>query len=246
MGAKKFPRTLIKELSRKTVKRARSYSGDTSTSRNQDLIDSITKDDFDRYEVWRHKWGTSGRPKEMMLEKMIEVGESEVLVKLATLRVHDLYEHQKVLGVIRNRWINLSKHNKSKINGDAELFWSRMAESILARSKTRVTCAEWLNEGGKGRLIDHLKSLYDKQDGRCAISNETMELAVKNAGKNENKCSPDRINSNKGYEPGNIQLTMWWVNSMKSNYSTQSFNKKIRILSAALTLKCRQRSKGIS
>ncbi len=68
------------------------------------------------------------------------------------------------------------------------------------------------------RYLDfqYLKELYDCQNGKCAISGVEMTYEV-GSGHVLTNISVDRINSEKGYEKGNIQLLCRVVNQMKSN-----------------------------
>jgi hypothetical protein len=79
-------------------------------------------------------------------------------------------------------------------------------------------------------LIDFLKAQYSKQEGLCAVSGEPLELAIGSKATNGNKCSPDRRNSNRGYEPGNVWFVCWWVNQMKMDMPMITFWKRVDIL----------------
>jgi hypothetical protein len=56
--------------------------------------------------------------------------------------------------------------------------------------------------------------IYQKQNGKCVISNVEMTY-VAGKGRVFTNISIDRINSNIGYEKGNIQLVCFAVNVMK-------------------------------
>lgn len=59
-----------------------------------------------------------------------------------------------------------------------------------------------------------IKNLLEKQNYKCALTGDLI---------NELTASIDRIDSNHGYTEGNIQLTTWEVNEMKSNYQQDEF-----------------------
>lgn len=61
--------------------------------------------------------------------------------------------------------------------------------------------------------VKDLLDLYNKQNGKCALTNEKLELINNNY--NLKGLSVDRINSSKGYVNGNMQLVCWAVNQMK-------------------------------
>jgi len=62
--------------------------------------------------------------------------------------------------------------------------------------------------------LDYLKSVYNTQEGLCAISGVKMTYTC-GQGKIDTNISIDRINSDLGYEEGNIQLVCRRVNIMK-------------------------------
>jgi|SRR5882757_6827529 len=62
---------------------------------------------------------------------------------------------------------------------------------------------------------EYLKDILNKQDNKCAISGIDFTES--------NKPSLDRIDSNKGYLKGNVQLLLLQVNKMKSNFDQKFF-----------------------
>lgn len=75
---------------------------------------------------------------------------------------------------------------------------------------------------GKEKVCDldlkFLLSLYDNQQGKCALSGINLETATFY---NPRGISIDRIDSDVGYIKGNIQLVCWVVNQMKNNLSNE-------------------------
>lgn len=63
---------------------------------------------------------------------------------------------------------------------------------------------------------DYLKELWDKQNGKCAISGIKMTFEQCN-GRTPTNVSIDQINHNDGYTINNIQLVCMAVNQMKSD-----------------------------
>lgn len=63
-----------------------------------------------------------------------------------------------------------------------------------------------------------LKKIYDKQDGKCALTG--MVFSKDNS---FYKISIDRIDSNKPYIKSNIQLVLYIVNKMKSELDQNEF-----------------------
>jgi hypothetical protein len=66
--------------------------------------------------------------------------------------------------------------------------------------------------------IEDVKAVYP-QDGCCPIFG--MKLEFNNAGFRESSPSIDRINSEKGYTKGNIQIISWKANRIKGYASLQ-------------------------
>lgn len=66
--------------------------------------------------------------------------------------------------------------------------------------------------------LEYLLSLYDNQQGKCALSGVELETATFY---NLKGISIDRINSDIGYIKGNIQLVCWVVNQMKNDLSNE-------------------------
>lgn len=64
----------------------------------------------------------------------------------------------------------------------------------------------------------HITELYRAQNGLCALSGRTLSAVS-----GPDLISLDRINSSLGYVQGNVELTTWRVNCMKSNMSNDDF-----------------------
>jgi len=74
--------------------------------------------------------------------------------------------------------------------------------------------------------LPYLKTLWEEQDGRCAISGIKMALppsgrAWERLGNDPYKPSLDRIDSSKGYFKGNVQFVCNMANLCKSNWTDQ-------------------------
>lgn len=68
--------------------------------------------------------------------------------------------------------------------------------------------------------IEYLRSLWDKQNGKCAISGLEMTYEMFK-GRVPTNISVDRIDSSKGYIKGNVQLVCMAVNQMKNELSLE-------------------------
>lgn len=93
------------------------------------------------------------------------------------------------------------------------------------RGRTKENYLSHLLSYKKRRLtisLNDLVNLWDKQEGRCALSG--IELThTQNSGKSITNASIDRIDSTKGYELDNIQLVCAIVNVMKNNFNQNEF-----------------------
>lgn len=71
-------------------------------------------------------------------------------------------------------------------------------------------------------LIDaeYLAELWEKQNGRCAVSGVVLTHHNDGSGRKEFNASIDRIDSTQGYIPGNVQLVAYRVNVLKHSLST--------------------------
>ena len=74
-------------------------------------------------------------------------------------------------------------------------------------------CVATIKERRSKEFFVHVVQLYNHQRGRCAITKQPMQRPLRDTG-----CDPrffvsiDRIQNNKGYEVGNVLLTLQWVN----------------------------------
>jgi hypothetical protein len=75
-------------------------------------------------------------------------------------------------------------------------------------------------------LLRHIAELIRAQNGLCALTGLPLQLppAIEDA---DLAASPDRIDSDQGYEPGNIQMVCWFANRWKSNDSDANFRRLI-------------------
>ena len=68
--------------------------------------------------------------------------------------------------------------------------------------------------------LDQLVELWLMQDGRCAISGVVLTHHNDGSGLKDFNASIDRIDSNLGYIPGNVQLVAYRANMLKQALST--------------------------
>ena len=76
----------------------------------------------------------------------------------------------------------------------------------------------------------HLYNCYHKQDGKCALSGQTMTWLT-GQGKVDSNISLDRIDPTVGYEPNNIQLINYRCNIMKHDLCEEELFRLIDLIS---------------
>lgn len=64
---------------------------------------------------------------------------------------------------------------------------------------------------------ESLKELWEKQGGKCAISGVILTHHLDGTGRKEFNASIDRIDSQLGYVPGNVQLVAYRANVLKND-----------------------------
>lgn len=104
------------------------------------------------------------------------------------------------------------RYLKNRLDGK-KLSWNKSPEAYITKLYYKAS------KRNKEFNIekDYVISLYEKQNGLCAISGEKLTYDKDNVSSN---ISIDRIDSQIGYVEGNIQLVCTHVNIMKWNKST--------------------------
>lgn len=237
MGGKKISSAIKRELTRASPKKTKVRDHSNTILATYDgLIDSFTKVDFMEYEKFMRYLGTPGRKRTEMFRVITDKGITGPVLQLAEIRSKNLSDHQKILQVLRYRWVALYEHRKELLNTDPNRFWEHMAMKLTGkgnRSRGIHISSTWEGVNGRETLENFLKTMYKKQGGKCAITGEPLELTLGTDTPNPNKCSIDRINSNNGYTPQNVWLVAWWVNQMKMSLDLKDFWEKIHILNEA-------------
>lgn len=236
---KHFSRKLKQSLYRKKPRDIRGYSSEF-VDQYKDIVNGFSREEFIQYEDLLRRWGSPGRKRIALLEKIISLNITGPILELAKIRNEDLLAHQKLIQVVRHRWTDLYVYKKEQLNKDEDKLWSLMAATIQKRCENgaREIHSEWVGPEGRIALANFLKDLYAKQEGLCALSKEAMTITVGDGKKlSDTKASADRKNSNKGYTPDNLWLTCWWANQMKLDMPMITFWKRIDILHKARSTK---------
>lgn len=114
-----------------------------------------------------------------------------------------------------------SKYKSSwELDYDWGLVLDRLATSLI-RSKRRAKSMSFTHN----LTLPYLVELWIEQQGRCAISGLALGTSRgNNRDKNPFAGSIDRIDSNVGYEQGNVRLLTHWVNNALNTYPDEIFN----------------------
>ena len=117
------------------------------------------------------------------------------------------------------------KHNKS-VSGSHEAY----LRDLCAKAKYAVN---------SGRRAEHVEwrlkpqdliDLWDKQEGRCAVSGVILTHHKDGSGHKDFNASIDRISNDRSYSPDNIQLVCYRVNIMRHSLSGDMFFWWIRTI----------------
>lgn len=74
----------------------------------------------------------------------------------------------------------------------------------------------WKRPGNHTLTVEHLYELYEQQSGRCAVTAVKMTHR-RHPNFFDTNISMDRIDSNGGYDIGNVRLVCYRINIMRSN-----------------------------
>lgn len=117
-----------------------------------------------------------------------------------------------------------------KKEGSKNHFWSGMGE-LSGKYYGQII------RGAKKRKIKfdidmvYLWELFQKQEGKCALSGLVIDLPSGKKNISANKASLDRIDSNLGYVKGNLQWVNRDLNHMKMDYSQEYFIRMCKAVS---------------
>lgn len=115
-------------------------------------------------------------------------------------------------------YLKNSSSIKRRVSKYNESYFPKYNKNVISRLKSLCTKAR--NRTKEFNIIDQdLFDLWEKQNGQCAYTKLPL-LATANQ---FNTLSLDRVDSNKGYVVGNIQLVCTAINKMKQEYAEEVF-----------------------
>ncbi len=77
---------------------------------------------------------------------------------------------------------------------------------------------------------EYLHNLFEKQEGKCALSGMSIQLYTTRKDKKNATASLDRINSSIGYIEGNVQWVHKHMNFMKLDFTQEQFINYCRLV----------------
>lgn len=155
------------------------------------------------------------------------------------LLCHYCGEYKDVNDFTANGADTKTRNNRRTICKSCFTKRQRLHDQSLDNEKKFDKCLRWRILSAKDRAkklniefnltLDYIKDLWNKQNGRCALSNIEMTFLLKE-GRVPTNVSIDRIDRTKGYIEGNVQLVCMACNQIKSDLSEvkmYEFCKKI-------------------
>lgn len=112
-----------------------------------------------------------------------------------------------------NKWRYLS--GRASVEGHYRSVsgnWDRYFRKLLSLSKRSETLT-----------VEDLKGKLEAQDGKCALTGQTLTCKLVRGKRQWTNASIDKIESSLGYLPSNIQLVCSAVNLFRGNLPVQDF-----------------------
>jgi hypothetical protein len=132
----------------------------------------------------------------------------------------DFHEYKRVKGTyVRKLCLKcVELQRRARISASYESFlqhlWTRTKNRV---GREKATAKEFAIPEG------YLQTLWIESDGRCALSGVHMTHHTDGSGRKDLNASVDRIDVERGYVPGNVQLVCHRVNTMRHTLSVSEF-----------------------
>lgn len=128
-------------------------------------------------------------------------------------------------GLYKKQCLECAKERRHKREGEtAEGYLKRLLKNAKARRLLKSAKARKQNLEEPSTIeLEHLIELWVQANGRCALSGIHMTHHVDGKGSKDLNVSLDRIDADKGYIPGNVQLVCLRVNLMRHTLTSSEF-----------------------
>jgi hypothetical protein len=140
----------------------------------------------------------------------------------------------------RENWsksCEVNKRNFLMLRTPKERIFYHRLNLALSTSNQRKT--NFIKKEDIPKLVSYCIDLYDKQNGKCALSGQFLEIPssdLKKADWRRSNCiSIDRIDSSKGYEEGNMQIVHKDINYMKQEFGQDYYIKMCKAVAKTHT-----------
>ncbi len=153
-------------------------------------------------------------------------------IKISIKKKRNIFCGLSCVGKNMNKNDNSTKNvSNNKFKPQCQKGYTRAGKKFcwfIARANSR--------KNNNGLTEEILNALWEKQNGRCAISNIELELPNKSKSKLY-QASLDRIDSSKPYQEDNIQFVAMPLNLAKNNFQQNEFVDFLMEVSKSM---CRQ------
>ncbi len=149
---------------------------------------------------------------EILIEQGLSYSEVARCIGVSRQAVHEYCTRNFIIKKIKDKKISKRKQKKQKFPLGEELY----PVASLKFSRKR--------ENAKKRNIEFTITMEDIEwPVLCPVLD--IELDYDSSGRSENSVSFDRINPNKGYIPGNVQIVSWRANRIKNDGTAEEHRK---------------------
>jgi len=107
----------------------------------------------------------------------------------------------------------------------------------LAKKHNSAKSRAYQDRRSEDLTLRFLTEMYLDQKGRCSITGMIMSPNIGDYDKNPYVISIDRIDSNEGYERGNVRLCCHWANNSKNVWSQSMLDEFIQSASVIVAEK---------
>lgn len=139
-------------------------------------------------------------------------------------------KHRNFLDYMCNECVKTRSKRAYCETRESKLKWRETTDGYIKSMIQRVNNRKKELSDGFKLSFEYVKNIYNEQNGLCNLSGVKMTTITGN-GKILTNMSIDRIDSNKGYIVGNIQLVCTIVNIMKTTLSVDEFKTWCTLIS---------------
>lgn len=143
--------------------------------------------------------------------------------KVKNITSGNLRQKPKSCGCLQKKIASMNRKNETRkkiLNGKPFHKWEGCGK-LSGKHFNRIRSTAKTKNLEFEVSIEYLWELYEHQNGKCALTG--MDIYFNDYNLDQKTASLDRIDSSKGYIPGNVQWVHKEINRMKSNFPTDGF-----------------------